>query len=178
MIGDAFNSMSDHCSTHYLNPCISVKTHEINSELPYTTYVLHTWPENVPKRIPLHTKKGDWEVYRMFEMRWKLSRTDMMGPWWRHQMEIFSALLGVCAGNSPVTGDFPARRPVTRTFDVFFDLRLNKQVSKQSWGRWFETQSRPLWRHCNAHCGTYSDRTGNFPPNRIHKLSCCIKKVF
>ena len=55
MNGNAFNSMSDHCSTHYLNPCISVKTHEINSEL---SYVLHTWPENVPKRILLHTKKG------------------------------------------------------------------------------------------------------------------------
>ena len=35
-------------------------------------------------------------------------------------------------------------------FDVFFDLRLNKRLSKQSWGWWFETISRPLWRHCNA----------------------------
>ena len=49
-------------------------------------------------------------------------------PWWRHQMEIFSALLALCARNSPVTGDFPAQRPVTRSFDVFFDLRLNKRV--------------------------------------------------
>ena len=52
--------------------------------------------------------------------------------------------------NSPVPGEFPAKRPVTRSFDVFFDLRLNKQLSKQSWGWWFETLSRPLWRHCNA----------------------------
>ena len=44
--------------------------------------------------------------------------------WWRHQMEIFSALLAVCKGNSPVTGEFLAQRPVTRSFDVFFDLRL------------------------------------------------------
>ena len=44
--------------------------------------------------------------------------------WWRHQMETFSALLALCAGNSPVTGEFPAQRPVTRSFDVFFDLRL------------------------------------------------------
>ena len=70
--------------------------------------------------------------------------------WWRHQMETFSALLTICAGNSPVTGEFPAQRPVTRSFDVFFDLRLNKRLSKQSWGWWFETLSRPLWRHYNA----------------------------
>ena len=31
-----------------------------------------------------------------------------------------------------VTGGFPSQRPVTRSFDVFFDLRLNKQLSKQS----------------------------------------------
>ena len=65
-------------------------------------------------------------------------------------METFSALLAICAGNSPVSGEFPAQRPVTRSFDVFFDLRLNKRLSKQSWGWWFETLSRPLWRHRNV----------------------------
>ena len=49
-------------------------------------------------------------------------------------MEIFSALLAFCAGNSPVNGEFPAQRPVTRSFDIFFDLRPNKQLSKQ-WRR-------------------------------------------
>ena len=44
--------------------------------------------------------------------------------WWCHQMETFSALLTICAGNSVVTGEFPAQRPVTRTFDVFFDLHM------------------------------------------------------
>ena len=70
-------------------------------------------------------------------------------PWWRHQMEAFSALLAICAGNSPVPGESPAQRPVTRSFDVFFDLRLNTWLSKQSWGWWFETLSRPLWSHRN-----------------------------
>ena len=69
--------------------------------------------------------------------------------WWRHQMETFSPLLAICAGNSPVSGEFPAQRPVTRSFDVFFDLRLNKRLSKQWWGWWFETLSGPLWCHCN-----------------------------
>ena len=62
-------------------------------------------------------------------------------------METFSALLAICAGNSPVTGEFPSQTPVTRRFDVFFDLCLNKRLSKQSWNWWFETPSRPLWRH-------------------------------
>ena len=70
--------------------------------------------------------------------------------WWRHQMETFSALLALCAGNSPVTGEFPAQRPVTQSFDVFFYLRLHKRLCKQSWGWWFETQSSSLWRHCNV----------------------------
>ena len=65
-------------------------------------------------------------------------------------METFSVLLGICAGNSPVTGEFPTQRPVTRSFDVFFlYLRLNKRLSKESRGWWFQTTLRPLWRHCN-----------------------------
>ena len=69
--------------------------------------------------------------------------------WWRHQMETFSALLAFCAENSPVTGEFPAQMPVRRSFDVFFDLRPNKRLGKQSRGWWFEAKSHPLWRHCN-----------------------------
>ena len=70
--------------------------------------------------------------------------------WWRHQMETFSALLAICAGNSPVTGEFPAQRPVTRSFDILFDMRLNKRLSKRSWGWWFETPWRPLWHYCSV----------------------------
>ena len=47
-------------------------------------------------------------------------------------------------GNSSVTGEFPSHRPVTRSFDVFFDLHPNERLSKQSWGWWFETPSRSL----------------------------------
>ena len=53
----------------------------------------------------------------------------VVNAWWRHQMETFSALLALCAGNSPVTGEFPSQRPVTWSFDVFFDLHLNKRLS-------------------------------------------------
>ena len=70
--------------------------------------------------------------------------------WWRHPMETLSALLALCVGNWPAAGEFPARRPVTRSVDVFFDLRLNKRLSKQWWCWWCETPSRPLWRYCNG----------------------------
>ena len=72
-------------------------------------------------------------------------------PWWRHQMETFSALLAICAGNSPVDGEFSSQRQVTRSFDVFFHLCLNKRLSEQLWGWWYETLSHSLWCHCNAY---------------------------
>ena len=59
-------------------------------------------------------------------------------PWWPHQMETFSALLAICARNSPVPVEFPTQRPVRRIFDVYFNLSPN-------W--WFETPSRQLWCH-------------------------------
>ena len=52
-------------------------------------------------------------------------------PWWRHQLETFPALLDFCVGNSPLNGEFPAQRPVTRSFDVFFFIyaRINGWVN-------------------------------------------------
>ena len=67
-----------------------------------------------------------------------------------------SALLALCEGKPPVTGGFPSQRAVTRSFDVFFDLCLNKYLSKQSRRRWFETASRSLWRQCNVCCQYHS----------------------
>ena len=59
-------------------------------------------------------------------------------------------LTGPLWGKPPVTDGFPSQRPVTRSFDVFFDLCLNKRLSNQSRHRRFETASRSLWRHCNV----------------------------
>ena len=58
-----------------------------------------------------------------------------------------SRVTRLCEGNSPVTGEFPSQRPVTLSFDVFFDVRLNKRLSKQPRYRWFEMPWRSLWRH-------------------------------
>ena len=55
---------------------------------------------------------------------------DNITSWWCHPMETFSAFLALCEGNPLVTGGFPALKPVMQSFDVFFDLCLNKRWSK------------------------------------------------
>ena len=68
---------------------------------------------------------------------------------------------GPLCGEFTGPGEFPTQRPVTRSFDVFFDLRPNKRLSKQWRGWWFETLSRPFWRHRNGslRLGLYIDHT-------------------
>ena len=70
-------------------------------------------------------------------------------PWWRHQMEKFSALLALCAGNLPVTGEFPMKASGAELWCFLWSAPWIR-LSKQSWGWWFETLSRPLWLHRNA----------------------------
>ena len=69
--------------------------------------------------------------------------------WWRHQMETFSALLAFVQGIL-CSRRIPTKKASDASFDVFFDLRLIKWWSKQSWGWWFDKSSRPLWRLCNV----------------------------
>ena len=81
-------------------------------------------------------------------------------PYWSGQASEFRMMTssngnifrvtGHLCGEFTGPGEFPTQRPVTRSFGVFFDLRLNKRLSKQSWGWWFETLSCPLWRQCNG----------------------------
>ena len=90
-----------------------------------------------------------WERFPSYKLtKWR--RSWGLYSWWRHQMESFSVLLTLCEGNPLVTGGFLSQRVVTRSFDVFFDLLLNKRLSKQSRRQWFETSSRSLWRHSNV----------------------------
>ena len=69
---------------------------------------------------------------------------------WKH-----FRVTGSLCGEFTDPGEFPTQRPVTRSFDVFFNLRLNKRLSKQPWGWWFETPSWPLWRQCNETTWAY-----------------------
>ena len=92
-------------------------------------------PVDSPHREPVVRSFDVFFVVTLHKLRVELSV--VLTSCRRHQMETFSALLA---------GEFPAQR---LSFDVFFDLRLNKRLSKHSWGWWFETQSSSLWRHCN-----------------------------
>ena len=98
-----------------------------------------------------------WQPYRSHNALWELviiirQQVRNLTSWWRHPVEIFRALLAICAGNSQVTGEFPTQRPVTQSFDNLFHLRLNKWMGKQSFGWRFATPPRPLWRPCNITC--------------------------
>ena len=104
----------------------------------------------MPPRWPLQLLHSWFTVLRVTATHLKIEYPYSSSRWWRHQMETFSALLAICAGNSPVPDEFPAQRPMTRSFDVFLDLHPNKRLSKQWWGWWFETSSCPLWRHRNV----------------------------
>ena len=79
-----------------------------------------------------------------FLIGWKYDHDDVIK--WKHFPRYWPFVRGM--HRSPVNS--PAQRPLTRIFDVFFDLRPNKRLSKQSWGWWFETTSRSLWQHCNV----------------------------
>ena len=74
-------------------------------------------------------------------------------------METFSASLAICAGNSPVSGEFPAQRPVTRNFDVFFDLRLNSD--------WINNREAGDLRRYRAH---YDVILMQWSSNRIYQI--------
>ena len=93
---------------------------------------------------------------------------------------------GPLCGEITGPGEFPTQRPVTRSFDVFFDLRLNKWLSKQPWGWWFETPSWSLWRYRD---GTWMFQVINLWHNEViwrhrsglilaQSMACCLKAPY
>ena len=83
-----------------------------------------------------------------------LAFTKSKSPWWRHQKGNIFRVIG------PLWEDSTDHRWLSsaRSFDVLFDLCLDKRLSEQSRRRWFETPSRSWWRHCNDHnwhCNNY-----------------------
>ena len=90
------------------------------------------------------------DLYFSFILQFNSSRpSDVYIPWWRRRMETFSTFLALCEDNPPVTTGFASQRPVMQSFEVFFDLHLNKRLIKQLKCWWLETQSRSLWCQCN-----------------------------
>ena len=92
----------------------------------------------------------EWLIHALSWCWSSLSLVANRGPMMTSSNENIFRITWFCAGNWLLTGEFPSHRPVTWSFDVFYDLRLNKQLSKQSWGWWFEMPSRSWWCHCNA----------------------------
>ena len=116
------------------------RKHQSSASLSFVRGI-HRGPVNSPHKWPVTRKMFPFDDIIMMKYY------DFMK--WKHFA--YCWLLALCVGNSTVTGEFPFQRPVTRSFDVFFDLRLSKQLNKQSRRRWFETPSHSLWRHCNDH---------------------------
>ena len=119
-------------------PCISSGIILKQKMLVLTKFSTQYVPEFLQKDISVSVYRYQYKVH---------TRNIMMTP---SNGNIFR-VTGLCAGNSPVSGEFPSQRPVTRSFNIFFDLCMNKWLSKQSWGSWFETPSCPFWHHCNVH---------------------------
>ena len=122
---------------------------------------------NAPRQYPLW---GEFPSDRWIP-RTKASYAEYVSIWWHHDERMITvdenkpyrhsnimmtssngnifSVTGHLCGELTGTRWIPHKRPVTRSFDVLFALRPNKRLSKQLWGWWFETQSRPLWRHRN-----------------------------
>ena len=87
---------------------------------------------------------------------------------------------GLLCGEFTGPGEFSTQRPVTRSFDVLFDLHLNKQMSKQSRGWWFETPSGSLWRQCNEWWVSIDSANGFIPLGNkplAHYLRQCLART-
>ena len=94
--------------------------------------------------FPWNRQAALWRIvtFRLFVIPWYIMMTSSNGNIFR--------VTGHLCGEFTGPGEFPTQRPVTRSFDAFFDLRLNKRLSKLPWGWWFETPSWSLWRQCNV----------------------------
>ena len=148
---------SNICLFKILHSISSYKFHFLNSPSRFPNGSLHgqTWmvsDDNNPPRVDfIITMSACWRIKCLYGPVWcVLSVVLCFVASWHHQMETFSVLLAICAANSLVIGEFPAQRPVTRSFNVFLDLHLNKRLSKQWQGWWFEMPLCPLWHHCNG----------------------------
>ena len=135
------------------------------------------WPEHTLQSYMRSSHRRVWYTQDMFMMRvyigniwlrimlWSGCHADRSRLWsasYRHSVVIMvtSSNGNIFRVTCPLCGEFTGdrwfprpQRPVTRSFDVFFDRRLNKWLSKQSWGCWFETSSCSLWRLSYDTCG-------------------------
>ena len=139
------------------------RKHQSSASLAFVR-VIHRWPVNYLHKWPVTRKMFPFDDVIM---RYNSSQVFLVHPlWWYGLIQsicnsshtqimmtssnanIFHVTGHLCR-DSPITSEFPAQRPATRSFPVFFDLHLNKRLCKQWWGWWFEMPSCQLIRHCN-----------------------------
>ena len=97
------------------------------------------------KIVMVYTLKVKTKRYSFWCWNWnKPGEMGQCPGWWCHSSLCMMTssngnnfrVTGPLCGEFTGPGEFPTQRPVTRSFDVFFDLRLNKRLSKQPWGWW------------------------------------------
>ena len=119
---------------------------------------LEFWSHNVSLSAIFHLSLNIWYIIiKMLSCTWLTHNKIMMTS---SNGNIFR-VTGLLCGEFTGPGESPAQRPVTQSFDVFFDLRLNKPLSKQPWGWWFEMLSWSLWRQCDGAMFLWDDTVTN-----------------
>ena len=144
-IASQITSLTIICSTVYSGA--DQRKHQSSASLAFV-WGIHLWLMNSPYKGPVTRKMFPFDdiIMKRRSRKCRLSKFSCendrfntgyldgddgwppqigLKSWCRHQMESFSTLLALCAGNSPVTGEFSSQRPVARSFDIYFDLRLN-----------------------------------------------------
>ena len=88
-----------------------------------------------------------WRLYNRVSFLQNTINRHPITPWWLHGTETLSALLALCEGNPPVTGDSTHKGPLMGSFDVSFDVSLTKSWTN-SWeaGKWLVVS----WCCCNV----------------------------
>ena len=129
--------------------------------------------------------KTQWKLdtNNNFHIMVALDRDQIICTWWRHQMETFSPLLAICAGihRSPVNSPHKGQWRRALMFSLICAWMING-LSEQSWSWWFETPSRPLWRHYNETASTlgcttlmFTERHGASNHRQLH---CLVNSLF
>ena len=122
--------------------------HQMETFSPLLARARHFPLPDGPGQVKLQVGQVDLNRFFLFISYKQMEELQISRSRASDDFEKRQALLALCEGNQPVTGGFPSQRPVTRSFEVFFDVRLNKRLNKQSRCRWFERPLCSLWRHC------------------------------
>ena len=122
----------------------------VTSPIPWITFICGTNITHGDDHFPVNRSKDNvTRAIRIFVV-WAMGILTLVDQDLQFVVMMTSSNGNIFRVTGPLCEEFTSQKPVTRSFDVFFDLRLNKRLSKQSRRRWFEIPLRSLWRHCNV----------------------------